>query len=162
MRCPKCKSIEDRVIDSRPVNHSAGIRRRRVCLNCEYRFTTYEQIERADMLVTKRDGRHESFDRGKLYQGIAKACEKRPVSLDAIEGAVNDIIEELEGKHGREVSTHDIGLAVMNRLHGIDDVAYVRYASVYRRFHDIGEFIDEIRQLRGRPKPNGAQQEFFS
>lgn len=161
MRCPKCKSIEDRVIDSRPVNHFAGIRRRRVCLNCEYRFTTYEQTERADMLVIKRDERHEAFDRHKLYNGIAKACEKRPVGLDVLDRAVNEIIEDLESKHGREVHSRDIGLKVMEKLYGIDDVAYVRYASVYRQFQDIGEFIDEIRMLERRPKPNGMQPELF-
>lgn len=161
MRCPKCKSVEDRVIDSRPVNHFSGIRRRRVCLQCEYRFTTYEQIERADLLVVKRDGRHEPFDRHKLYSGIAKACEKRPVNLEDLDRAVDSIMEDLEASYGREVSTKDIGAKVMDRLHNIDDVAYVRYASVYRRFQDVGEFIDEIEMLERRPKPNGAQPDLF-
>ncbi len=162
MRCPKCKSIEDRVIDSRPVNHCSGIRRRRICLNCEYRFTTYEQIERADLLVIKRDGRHEPFDRHKLNQGIVKACEKRPVDLDVLEHAVEDIVQDLETKYGREVHSREIGAKVMQRLHGIDMVAYVRYASVYRHFQDIGEFIEEIKSLEKRPKPDGMQQELFS
>ena len=161
MRCPKCKSVEDRVIDSRPVSHFSGIRRRRVCLQCEYRFTTYEQIERADLLVVKRDGRNESFDRHKLYNGIAKACEKRPVGLEEIDSAVDSILQDLEANYGREISSKDIGAKVMDRLHSIDDVAYVRYASVYRRFQDVGEFIDEIEMLERRPRPNGAQPELF-
>ena len=162
MRCPKCKSIEDRVIDSRPVNHCSGIRRRRVCLNCEYRFTTYEQIERADLLVIKRDGRHEPFDRHKLSAGIVKACEKRPVELDTLDHAIEAIVQDLETNYGREVHSREIGAKVMQKLHEIDDVAYVRYASVYRHFQDIGEFIDEIKMLENRPKPNNAQQELFS
>lgn len=162
MRCPKCKSIEDRVIDSRPVNHCSGIRRRRICLNCEYRFTTYEQIERADLLVIKRDGRHESFDRHKLQNGIAKACEKRPISPDVVEQVVDQVVQDLETNHGREVHSREIGAKVMQRLHVIDMVAYVRYASVYRHFQDIGEFIDEIKMLEQRPKVDGMQQELFS
>ena len=161
MRCPKCKSIEDRVIDSRPVNHFSGIRRRRVCLNCENRFTTYEQIERADLLVVKRDGRHEPFDRQKLNSGISKACEKRPVSLEVLDQAVGEIVHELEAQHGREVQSREIGAKIMEKLHVIDEIAYVRYASVYRRFQEIGEFLDEIKNLEARPKPNGAQAELF-
>ncbi len=162
MRCPKCKSIEDRVIDSRPVNHCSGIRRRRVCLNCQYRFTTYEQIERADLLVIKRDGRHEAFDRSKLDTGIVKACEKRPVKLEDLDRAVEEIVQDLETNYGREVHSREIGAKVMAKLHLIDDVAYVRYASVYRHFQDIGEFIDEIKALEHKPKPDGSQQELFN
>lgn len=162
MRCPKCKSIEDRVIDSRPVNHFSGIRRRRVCLNCENRFTTYEQIERADLLVIKRDGRHEPFDRHKLSSGITKACEKRPVSLERLDQAVEEIVQDLQNHYGREVQSREIGGKIMEKLHMIDEVAYVRYASVYRRFQDLGEFLDEIKKLETRPKPNGAQPELFN
>ena len=161
MRCPKCKSIEDRVIDSRPVNHCSGIRRRRVCLNCEFRFTTYEQIERADLLVIKRDGRHEPFARNKLSSGLSKACEKRPVSPAVIDQAAEDIVQDLEAHFGREVHSREIGAKVMAKLHEIDEVAYVRYASVYRHFQDIGEFIDEIKLLEQRPKKDGLQQELF-
>lgn len=161
MRCPKCKSIEDRVIDSRPVNHCSGIRRRRICLNCEYRFTTYEQIERADLLVIKRDGRHEPFDRGKLNAGIVKACEKRPISLEVLDQVVEHVVQDLETNYGREVHSREIGAKVMSKLHPIDMVAYVRYASVYRHFQDIGEFIDEIKMLEKRPKADGLQTELF-
>lgn len=162
MRCPKCKSVEDRVIDSRPVNHFAGIRRRRVCLNCEHRYTTFEQIERADLLVTKRDGRHEPFDRHKLYTGIAKACEKRPIPIAVLDGLTDQIIEDLEFTHMDELLSKDIGAKVMEKLYSIDAVAYVRYASVYRQFQDIGEFIDEIRSIENRPKSIGTQPELFN
>lgn len=161
MRCPKCKSVEDRVIDSRPVNHFSGIRRRRLCLNCENRFTTYEQIERAELLVIKRDGRHEAFDRHKLNAGIIKACEKRPVSLDTLDQAVEDIVQDLAAHYAREVQSREIGARIMEKLHVIDEVAYVRYASIYRRFQDKGEFLDEIKNLETKPKPNGAQTELF-
>jgi len=162
MRCPKCKGVEDRVIDSRPVSHFTGIRRRRVCLQCEHRFTTYEQIERADLRVIKRDGRSEAFDRQKLYSGITKACEKRPVSLETIDRAVSEIINEIEGRHLSEVPAKDLGARVMEKLHAIDAVAYVRYASVYRQFQDVGEFIDEIQMLERRPFRSRLQPELFS
>ena len=165
MRCPKCKSIEDRVIDSRPVDNSAGIRRRRMCLACEYRFTTYEQIERADFLVIKRDGRHELFDRQKLFGGIAKACQKRPIGVDSLDSIVEDIIQDLGEIYAREVPSKEIGAKVMEKLSAIDDVAYVRYVSVYRQFQDIGEFIDEIKKLEKRPsqpaKAKGHQRDLF-
>ncbi len=112
-------------------------------------------------MVIKRDGRHEPFDRHKLYNGIAKACEKRPINLEQLDRTVDSITQELEANFGREVSTKEIGAKVMDRLHGIDDVAYVRYASVYRQFQDVGEFLDEIEMLERRPKPNGAQPELF-
>ena len=150
------------MIDSRPVNHCSGIRRRRVCLNCEFRFTTYEQIERADLLVIKRDGRHEPFDRSKLNAGIVKACEKRPVKLEDLDRAVEEIVLELETNYGREVHSREIGAKVMAKLHLVDDVAYVRYASIYRHFQDVGEFIEEIKALEHKPKPDGAQQELFN
>ncbi len=161
MRCPKCKSIEDRVIDSRPVNHYSGIRRRRVCLNCEYRFTTYEQIERADMLVIKRDGRHEPFDRHKLSSSIGKACEKRPVNLEAVDAMVEEIVQGLETQFGREVASRDIGAKIMEKLHALDEVAYVRYASIYRRFRDVGEFLEEIKLLETKPKADANQPSLF-
>ncbi len=161
MRCPKCASIEDKVIDSRPVNHSVGIRRRRVCLKCGFRFTTYEEIERIDTRVVKRDGRHEPFDRSKLLAGMVGACKKRPVKLEALEKAADDIIAEVEAVHDREVPSRLIGVKAMEKLHELDPVAYVRYASVYRRFEEVGEFIDEIKQLTKRPKLNMAQPELF-
>lgn len=150
------------MIDSRPVNHCSGIRRRRICLNCEFRFTTYEQIERADLLVIKRDGRHESFNRAKLNSGVSKACEKRPISPDVVDQVVDEVVQDLETKYGREVHSREIGAKVMQKLHTIDMVAYVRYASVYRHFQDIGEFIDEIKMLEQQPKVDGQQTEMFS
>lgn len=163
MRCPKCNCSEDKVIDSRPVNHAAGIRRRRVCLKCGFRFTTYEEIERIDTRVIKRDGRHEPFDRGKLLAGMVGACKKRPVKLEDLERLADEIITEVEATHDREVPSRVIGVKAMEKLHELDPVAYVRYASVYRRFEEVGEFIDEIKQLTKRPiKTNGLQQELFA
>ncbi len=160
MRCPKCKRIEDRVIDSRPVNHSSGIRRRRVCLHCAFRFTTYEEIEQAALLVIKRDGRHEPFDRHKLRAGIVKACEKRPIGPETIDQAIEEIVQDME-LNNREVKSQDLGAKVMEKLHLIDKVAYVRYASVYRQFEDVGAFLDEIKRLERRPVHNGQQSELF-
>jgi transcriptional repressor NrdR len=162
MRCPKCKRIEDRVIDSRPVNHCSGIRRRRVCLNCAFRFTTYEEIEHAALRVIKRDGRHEPFDRHKLRAGIIKACEKRPVSLETMDQAIEEIVQDLEMTNDRQIRSSELGAKVMEKLHIIDKVAYVRYASVYRQFEDIGAFLDEIKRLERRPIQNGQQSELFT
>jgi len=161
MRCPKCANQEDRVIDSRSSKDGASIRRRRECTQCMHRFTTYEEIERAELRVIKRDGRSEPFDRNKLIGGLMKACEKRPISLEAIEKAVEEIQNTLEASHGREVPSHVIGSKVMEKLHALDEVAYVRYASVYRHFQDIGEFIDEIQSLERRSKPSVLQTELF-
>ena len=161
MRCPKCGHLEDRVIDSRSSKDGASIRRRRECTQCLRRFTTYEEIERADIRVIKRDGRSEPFDRRKLVSGITKACEKRPISLDAIEQAVEEITADLEHEIGREVPSSFIGGKVMEKLHALDEVAYVRYASVYRHFADIGEFLDEIQNLGRKVKPSVLQPELF-
>ena len=125
-------------------------RRRRECLPCGHRFTTYETIEPSDMVVIKRNGSREPFDRDKLLRGLAKACEKRPVSRDELESATSEIIAELEREGSREIPTKLLGIKVMDRLHGIDPVAYVRYASVYRQFQDVGEFIDEINSMSRR------------
>ena len=162
MRCPKCGNIEDRVIDSRSSKDGAAIRRRRECTQCDNRFTTYEQIERADMRVIKRDGRSEPFERKKLVNGITKACEKRPISIESIEHAVEEIAADLEANFGREVPSNMIGAKVMEKLHSLDEVAYVRYASVYRHFADIGEFIDEIQNLERKAKPSILQTEMFN
>ena len=161
MRCPKCGSLEDKVIDSRVSKDGDSIRRRRECIGCDYRFTTYEEVERADIRVIKRDGRGEPLDRHKLLAGMTKACEKRPISLAQLEKTAEEIIQDLETNHPREVSTSLVGAKVMEKLHGLDDVAYVRYASVYRQFQDIGEFIDEIKSMEHRPKVTGAQPELF-
>ena len=161
MRCPKCGGLEDKVIDSRLSKDGASIRRRRECIVCEHRYTTYEEIERADIRVIKRDGRGEPFDRHKLLSGITKACEKRPIGTEALEKAAEEIIHDLEQNFDREIPTSLIGAKVMEKLHELDEVAYVRYASVYRQFQDIGEFIDEIQSLERRMKPNVLQSDLF-
>ena len=149
MRCPHCGSMDDRVIDSRTLANGESIRRRRECLSCEYRFTSYERIEEKPLLVVKRDGRREPFDREKLEKGIARAMEKRPVSRMSIENFVNEIEDEaaMQGKGTHEVSTQALGEMVLNRLYALDKVAYVRFASVYRKFESIGEFLTEIDRL---------------
>jgi transcriptional repressor NrdR len=147
MRCPKCQARDDKVIDSRAIKDETVIRRRRECLACENRFTTYEEIERDDLRVLKRDGRYEAFDRRKLITGLDKACEKRPVSRELIEKTVNEMIDELTKKHGDEISTTAIGEKIMQHLRGLDEVAYVRFASVYRKFRDIKEFVNEVQSL---------------
>ena len=162
MRCPKCNSIQDRVIDSRAAKDGLSIRRRRECLDCSARFTTYEEIERLELRVTKRDGRHEPFDRQKLMGSFEKACEKRPISLDSIEQMVEEVIQHLETDQRREVPTKDIGLLVMEKLHGMDAVAYVRYASVYREFQEIGDFLEEIQTMGRKTAKTPAQPELFT
>jgi transcriptional repressor NrdR len=161
MRCPRCGNLEDKVIDSRAAKAGAAIRRRRECLACLHRFTTYEEIERRDLRVIKRDGRNEPFDRQKLLTGMVKACEKRSVSYDALERAAEEIIQELEQSFDHEVPSSAIGIRVMERLHSLDEVAYIRYASVYRQFQDIGEFIHEIESLGRKTKRNAQQPELF-
>lgn len=160
MRCPKCGFRDDKVIDSRQSRDSSSIRRRRVCLQCSYRFTTYEEIERSELRVVKRDRTHEQFDRRKLVGSFAKACEKRPISLVTLEQAVDEIVHELE-TGGREVQSTAIGTKVLEKLKDIDDVAYLRYASVHRRFEEVNEFVDAIHALGRRIKTNAAQRELF-
>ena len=161
MHCSKCGSLEDKVIDSRLSKDGRAIRRRRECVACAHRFTTYEEIERADLRVTKRDGRSEPLSRQKLLGGMLKACEKRPVSVETLEGAADEVVRELESEFQREIPSSVIGAKVMDKLHGLDEVAYVRYASVYRHFQDIGEFLEEIQSLGRRPKKSGLQPELF-
>ena len=139
----------------------SSIRRRRECLQCGNRFTTYEQLERNDLRVIKRDGTREPFRREKLYDGIIKACEKRPVAIEVIERAVEEIISELQQENVKEIPTRMIGPFVMRKLQDIDSVAYVRYASVYRQFQDVGEFIDEIQSLEREPGKDVLQEELF-
>jgi transcriptional repressor NrdR len=160
MRCPKCGSRDDKVIDSRQSRDSSSIRRRRECLSCGYRFTTYEEIERSDLRVVKRDRTHEPFDRRKLAASIAKALEKRSISLVTLEQLVDDIVHELETS-GREVMSADIGTKVLEKLRGIDEVAYLRYASVHQRFQNVDQFADAIQSLGRRMKPNSLQRELF-
>ena len=150
MRCPKCSHLEDKVIDSRAANNGAVIRRRRMCLRCGHRFTTYEEVVRAKLRVVKRDGRHEDMDRNKLGSGIQRACEKRPISSEEIESMVDSIMEELEAEHERDVPSHAIGKKVMDRLEKLDEVAFVRFASVYRRFKDVNQFLSAIGGLIGK------------
>lgn len=139
--------MEDKVIDSRAWKDGAVIRRRRECAACGYRFTTYEEIEREDLKVVKRDGRYEPFDRKKMISGIYRACEKRPISPDVLEKLVDSLVEELERRFNKEIPAREIGEGIMRGLRKIDEVAYVRFASVYRNFKDINEFVDEVQNL---------------
>lgn len=161
MRCPKCGSLEDKVIDSRLSKDGASIRRRRECLGCETRYTTYEEIELIEMRAIKRDGRHEAFDRHKLTTSIVKACEKRPVGVEQIERAVEEILQDMEADQKREIPTREIGAMVMEKLHALDPIAYVRYASVYRQFQEIGDFLEEIQSYEKRTAKTAAQPELF-
>jgi transcriptional repressor NrdR len=161
MYCSKCGGIEDKVIDSRLSKDGKSIRRRRECVGCGSRFTTYEEVERTDLRVAKRDGRSEALNKQKLLSGMVKACEKRPVSVETLERASEEIIQDLETEFRREIPSHVIGAKVMEKLHQLDEVAYVRYASVYRQFKDIGEFIDEIQQLERKPRRSALQPELF-
>ena len=147
MKCPHCGFQESKVVDSRHSEDGTSIRRRRECLNCQKRFTTYETIERMPLIVVKRDGFRQSFDRVKLINGMVRACEKRPVPLEKLEAIADEIEQELQGKLEREVSTVEIGEMVMKRLKEVDEVAYVRFASVYRSFKDINTFMDELSKL---------------
>ena len=147
MKCPFCGHLESKVVDSRPAEEGASIRRRRECLACHKRFTTYETMESLPLMVVKKDGNRQTFDKTKLLNGMIRACEKRPVSLDRLEKAVDDIESQIQNSLEREVSTHKIGEYVMEQLMGIDDVAYIRFASVYRQFKDIQSFHDAIRKL---------------
>jgi len=158
MRCPFCQDTENKVIDSRESHEGSVIRRRRECLQCKRRFTTYERVEELYPLIVKKDGRREAFDRDKIVNGLKKACEKRPVSADQVEQTVGDIERLLQGMGEKEVASSVIGEEVMRRLRALDEVAYVRFASVYRSFRDIAEFMNELRELadqskEGRPKP---------
>jgi transcriptional repressor NrdR len=147
MKCPFCDDPENRVIDSRLTEDGGVIRRRRECLQCKRRFTTYERVEEMLPMVVKKDGRREMFDRAKVIVGLKKACEKRPVSMDAIEQAVDRIERRLQEQGEKEVPSSVIGEAVMQELHALDQVAYVRFASVYRSFKDVGEFMRELEEL---------------
>jgi transcriptional repressor NrdR len=151
MRCPKCTSIEDKVIDSRISKEGNTIRRRRECLECGLRFTTTETLVRDGIMVIKRDGRREEFDREKLMRAVRAACHKRPIDLEQVTMLVEDVIDALEAQFENEIPSRAIGEAVMQRLRGIDQVAYVRFASVYKEFRDVSEFMQEISSLE-KPK----------
>ena len=150
MKCPFCGFVDSKVIDSRPAEEGATIRRRRECLACQKRFTTYEVIERLPLVVVKRDGSRQSFDKMKLINGMVRACEKRPVSLQTLESIADEIEQELQSNLEREISTVEIGEMVMSRLKDIDEVAYVRFASVYRKFADISSFLEELQNMQQR------------
>jgi len=149
MKCPFCDEPDTKVIDSRPTEEGRAIRRRRECPQCGKRFTTYEKVEEMLIMVVKRDGRRETFDRNKILNGIIRACEKRPVTLAQMEDIVDDIERSLNNMMEKEVSSKSIGEMVMDRLMGLDEVAYVRFASVYRQFKDVSTFISEIEKLLG-------------
>lgn len=147
MKCPFCEFEESKVIDSRPTDEGEAIRRRRECLNCAKRFTTYEKIETIPLMVIKKDGSRQMFDREKLLNGIIRACEKRPVATSDMERIVNEIETATQNLLEREISSQKIGEMVMERLPAIDEVAYVRFASVYRQFKDINTFVEEVNRL---------------
>lgn len=147
MKCPFCSSNEDRVIDSRSSNEDRSVRRRRECIKCKKRFTTYEYIEEVPLMVIKKDGRREAFDRNKIISGILKACEKRPVSMERVEAVVDKVEKELQKSFDKEVKAPIVGELVMEHLQKLDEVAYVRFASVYRQFKDINHFMKELKDL---------------
>lgn len=147
MKCPYCGEQESRVVDSRHAEESASIRRRRECLTCGKRFTTYETVERMPLVVVKKDGSRQSFDRAKILNGMLRACEKRPVALADLEAAVDEIEQTIQNSLDREIRTCDIGELVMDRIKPLDEVAYVRFASVYRQFKDIHTFMEELGKI---------------
>ena len=147
MKCPSCGHLESKVLDSRPANEGTSIRRRRECLNCQKRFTTFETIESISFMVVKKDKTRETFDKMKVLNGIIRACEKRPVTRQQMENAVNDIEQTLQSTMMNEISSTEIGELVMLKLKELDEVAYVRFASVYRQFKDISTFRDELNKL---------------
>jgi transcriptional repressor NrdR len=147
MKCPYCRHKNDKVIDSRTIRNSQGIRRRRECLRCHRRFTTYEYVEEVPMLVIKSDGRREPFDRQKILNGLIRACEKRPISLEKLENIVTKIETGFQNKLAKEVRSKIIGELVMKHLRSLDEVAYVRFASVYRQFRDVSQFMKELKSF---------------
>lgn len=161
MRCPFCQAADTRVLDSRDSAEGTVIRRRRECETCKRRFTTYERVEELNPLVVKKDGRREAFDRDKLLAGLKKACEKRPVSVEQVEALVTDVERRLQELGEKEIPSSTVGELVMERLPGLDEVAYVRFASVYRSFRDIAEFMDELKDIiegqGGKKAPGGAK-----
>ncbi|MFT5122058.1 MAG: transcriptional repressor NrdR [Kiritimatiellia bacterium] len=150
MKCPKCGHLQDKVVDSRVIRGGEVIRRRRVCVECHNRFTTYEEVMRAGLKVIKRNGDLADFDKKKILVGIKKSCEKRPVSAEQIDSLVDGIIKELETEYEKEVPSTVIGQMIMERLEGLDEIAYVRFASVYRRYRDVNQFLSEVESLIGR------------
>ena len=154
MKCPFCHYTENKVLDSRESEGGLSIRRRRECLSCQKRFTTYERIEDLSIMVIKKDANREPFDRKKLLNGLVKACNKRPVSLITLENIVDKIEEHAFSSPGREIKSQELGELIMKRLYGLDEVAYVRFASVYRQFKDIGQFMEELKGLIQDKEPS--------
>ncbi|MBF0706288.1 MULTISPECIES: transcriptional regulator NrdR [Bacillaceae] len=150
MRCPNCNHNGTRVLDSRPVHEGRSIRRRRECESCTYRFTTFETVEEIPLIVVKKEGTREEFSRDKILRGLIKACEKRPVPLETLETIVNEIERDLRNQGASEISSDAVGELVMDQLAKVDEVAYVRFASVYRQFKDINVFIRELKELINR------------
>ena len=150
MNCPFCNGLDSKVIDSRASEEGNAIRRRRECLVCQKRFTTYERIEEVPLMVIKKDGRREPFDRSKVLNGLVKACEKRPVSYATLQNLVNTVERELRNRMEQEAPSHVVGELIMEGLKGIDEVAYVRFASVYRQFKDLGDLMHELQNLLGK------------
>lgn len=161
MRCPYCGSLDDKVIESRTMANGESIRRRRECVSCGYRFTSYERIEEKPFMVVKRDGRRQPFDRAKLEKGIERALEKRPVSTSMIENILNDIEDRavLAGKTAREISTSELGELVLERLYDTDKVAYIRFASVYKHFENLDEFVTEVNNLTKKNRAKKGRSE---
>ena len=147
MKCPYCANLESKVVDSRPAEEGASIRRRRECLECRKRFTTYETVESLPMVVIKKDGSRQTFDKAKLLNSMLKSCEKRSVSMSTLERMADEIEQTLQNEMEREVPSTEIGELVMEKLKGVDEVAYVRFASVYRQFKDISTFMNELNKL---------------
>ncbi len=151
MKCPYCSKLENKVIDSRMTKDGITVRRRRECLDCTRRFTTYERVERLPLVLIKKDGRRETFDRNKVLVGIKKACEKRDISINTLEQFVDELERELQEMGEKEIPARVLGERLMTKLHELDDVAYVRFASVYREFKDINDFMSELKDLLDSP-----------
>ena len=158
MRCPSCGYKETKVLDSRMSADGANIRRRRECLKCERRFTTYEYVEQVPLMIIKKDGRRQPFDRTKIIAGLVKACEKRPVSMEKIEDITREIERSIQRKYDREVSSSAIGEVIMEKLAHLDEVAYVRFASVYRQFRDVNQFMSELKLILEREKKKAKKK----
>ncbi len=152
MKCPYCREIDNKVIDSRMTKEGHAVRRRRECLLCNHRFTTYERVEELPLVLIKKDGRRETFDRGKVLAGIQKACQKRNISINTLEEFVDELERELQEMGEKEISSSIVGGRIMTKLHELDDVAYVRFASVYREFKDVNDFMSELKDLLDAPR----------
>jgi transcriptional repressor NrdR len=152
MKCPYCREIDNKVIDSRMTKEGHAVRRRRECLACNHRFTTYERVEELPLVLIKKDGRRETFDRGKVLSGMQKACQKRNISINTLEEFVDELERELQEMGEKEIPSSVVGGRIMTKLHELDDVAYVRFASVYREFKDVNDFMSELKDLLDAPR----------